>query len=89
MTRRARRYARAMVSDMSYITIRLLQRLLTWFWNRIYDGIDARGIERIKLLAETVDARVRAVPSQPRRLPRVVVSAVQPGTDDSARRGRR
>ena len=27
---------------MSYITIRLLQRVLTWFWNRIYDGIDAQ-----------------------------------------------
>lgn len=53
LTRRARRYARAMASDMSYITIRLLQRLLTWFWNRIYDGIDVRGIERIKQLAET------------------------------------
>jgi glycerol-3-phosphate O-acyltransferase len=53
LTYRARRDARAMVSDMSYITIRLLQRLLTWFWNRIYDGIDARGVERVKLLAET------------------------------------
>ncbi len=53
LTYRARRYARAMVSDMSYITIRLLQRLLTWFWNRIYDGIDTQGIERVKLLAET------------------------------------
>jgi glycerol-3-phosphate O-acyltransferase len=53
LTRRARRYARAMASDMSYITIRLLQRVLTWFWNRIYDGIDVRGIERIKQLAET------------------------------------
>jgi glycerol-3-phosphate O-acyltransferase len=53
VTRRARRYARAMVSDMSYITIRILQRLLTWFWNRIYDGIEPRGIERIKLLADS------------------------------------
>ena len=53
LSRRAHRYARAMVSDMSYITIRLWQRVLTWFWNRIYDGIDTHGIERIKLLAET------------------------------------
>jgi glycerol-3-phosphate O-acyltransferase len=53
LARRARRYARAMASDMSYITIRLLQRLLTWFWSRIYDGIDAHGIERVKLLAES------------------------------------
>ncbi len=29
------------------------QRLLTWFWNRIYDGIDVFGIEHVKQLAET------------------------------------
>ena len=40
VTRRARRNARAIASNMSYITIRILQRLLTWFWNRIYDGLD-------------------------------------------------
>ena len=53
VTSRARRYARGMVSDMSYIAIRLLQRLLTWFWSRIYDGIEPRGVERIKLLADS------------------------------------
>ena len=42
-----------------------------------------------KAVGRNVDARLRAVPSQPRRLPRAVVSAVQPGSDDSARRGRR
>ncbi|HEY6598492.1 MAG TPA: glycerol-3-phosphate 1-O-acyltransferase PlsB [Pseudomonadales bacterium] len=53
VTRRARRNARSVASNMSYVTIRILQRLLTWFWNRIYDGIDVSGIERIKQLAET------------------------------------
>ena len=53
VTDRARRYTRAMASDMSYITIRILQRVLTWFWSRIYDGIEPRGIERIKLLADS------------------------------------
>ena len=53
VTARARRYTRGMVSDMSYIAIRLLQRLLTWFWSRIYDGIEPRGVERIKLLADS------------------------------------
>ncbi len=52
ITRRARRNARSVASNMSYVTIRILQRLLTWFWNRIYDGIDVSGIERIKQLAE-------------------------------------
>ncbi len=50
---RSRRDARAMASDMSYITIRALERLLSWFWNRIYDGIDVRGMEDVKRVAET------------------------------------
>jgi glycerol-3-phosphate O-acyltransferase len=61
LTRRARRFARAIASDMSYVTMRLLEALLTRFWNRIYDGIDVRGIERVKPLAET--ATVIYVPS--------------------------
>ena len=61
LSRRAHRYARAIASDMSYVTMRLLEALLTRFWNRIYDGIDVRGIEQVKPLAET--ATVIYVPS--------------------------
>jgi len=61
LSRRAQRYARAMVSDMSYVTMRLLEGLLARFWNRIYDGIDVRGIEQVKPLAET--ATVIYIPS--------------------------
>ncbi len=50
---RARKAARAIASDMSYVTIRLLDRLLTYFWTRIYEGVDVHGLERIKPLAET------------------------------------
>lgn len=53
-TRRlARRYANSIASDMSYPAIRFLNRVLTWFWNRIYAGIDVRGIERVAAVAET------------------------------------
>ncbi len=50
---RARRDARGMASDVSYITIRFFDRLLTWFWTRIYDGVDVTGLERVQRFAET------------------------------------
>src|SRR4030095_4536718 len=49
----AEKHANAIASDMSYVTIRFLDRLLTWFWNRIYEGVDVFGIERIKHIAGT------------------------------------
>ena len=51
--RLARRYADSIASDMSYPTIRFLNRVLTWFWNRIYAGIEVRGIERLAAVADT------------------------------------
>ena len=53
MERRARKYAMSIVSNMSYPTIRVLERLLTWFWNRIYDGLKLHGLERVMEIAET------------------------------------
>ena len=38
---------------MSYPAIRFLNRVLTWFWNRIYAGIDVRGIEGVAAVADT------------------------------------
>ena len=49
----ARRYANGIASDMSYPVIRFLNRVLTWFWNRIYAGIEVRGIERLAAVADT------------------------------------
>lgn len=49
---RARREANKIASDMSHITVRFLERLLSWFWNRIYDGIDVTGVERLQPFAE-------------------------------------
>ena len=49
----ARRYANGIASDMSYPTIRLLNRVLTWFWNRIYDGVEVAGFERVAAVADT------------------------------------
>ncbi|XOV82077.1 MAG: glycerol-3-phosphate 1-O-acyltransferase PlsB [bacterium] len=46
--RLARKYARTIASDMSHPTIRVLARLLRWFWNQIYNGIDVAGIESLE-----------------------------------------
>jgi glycerol-3-phosphate O-acyltransferase len=53
MERRARKHAMSIVSNMSYPTIRVLERLLTWFWNRIYDGLELHGLDRVMEIAET------------------------------------
>ena len=51
--RAARRAARGIASDMSYPVIRFLDRLLTWLWNRIYEGVRVAGIEKFERLAAT------------------------------------
>ena len=38
----ARDYAREIAADYSYTFIRIADRLLTWFWNRIYRGIEVK-----------------------------------------------
>ena len=51
--RAARNAAHAIASDMSYPVIRFLERLLTWFWHRIYEGVRVSGIEKFEPLATT------------------------------------
>ncbi|MCZ6888741.1 MAG: glycerol-3-phosphate 1-O-acyltransferase PlsB, partial [Gammaproteobacteria bacterium] len=53
LTKRARKAANSIASDMSYPTIRIVDGLLGWFWRRIYDGFDVHGIDRLKRAAET------------------------------------
>lgn len=51
LRRRAHRYGREIAASMSYPALRFLDGLLGRLWHRIYDGIDLRGIERVKALA--------------------------------------
>ena len=53
LERRARKAAQAIAADMSYPTVRFLDRLLAWFWHRVYAGIDVDGWEHFAALAET------------------------------------
>jgi glycerol-3-phosphate O-acyltransferase len=50
---KARRDAFAIGSNMSYPTIRVLEGLLTWFWHRIYDGVEIQGFEPLERVAQT------------------------------------
>ena len=50
--KKARAYAMEISADKSYPTIRLLQRVLGWVWNRIYDGIELRHVERLHDVAK-------------------------------------
>ena len=51
--RLARRYANEIASDVSYPGLRIFNGFLTWFWHRIYAGIDVRGLHRFSDVAET------------------------------------
>ena len=51
--RLARRYANEIASDLSYPGLRLFNGFLTWFWHRIYAGIEVRGLDRLAHIAET------------------------------------
>ena len=51
--RLARHYANEIASDLSYPALRLFNGFLTWFWHRIYGGIEIRGLERFADVAET------------------------------------
>ena len=51
--KRARDAAFAIAADMSYPTVRFFDRLLGWFWSRVYEGIEVRGIDDVCRVAET------------------------------------
>jgi glycerol-3-phosphate O-acyltransferase len=48
---KARRYAAEIAADYSHPVVRLLERGFTWLWNRWYEGIDVRHLERLTEVA--------------------------------------
>jgi glycerol-3-phosphate O-acyltransferase len=72
LQRLALRHARSIAADMSYTKIRVFLSLLTWFWNRLYDGVHVRGLEA---LAETSDTHTLVyVPSHRSHVDYLVLS---------------
>jgi glycerol-3-phosphate O-acyltransferase len=53
LEKQARRYAREIASNVSYPTIRILEHVLRWFWNRIYRGVRFQGVQHLKDIADT------------------------------------
>ncbi len=49
--KKANRYLNEVVADRSYITIQILQRILTAFWNRFYSGINVNNSAQLHQLA--------------------------------------
>lgn len=52
LEKQAQRYVREIASNLSYTTVRVLEQVLRWFWNRIYQGVRLHGYERLIEVAE-------------------------------------
>ena len=50
---RARRCVEEIAANYSATTLRAVERLLSYVWNRIYKGIEVNGIERLRELAHS------------------------------------
>jgi glycerol-3-phosphate O-acyltransferase len=53
VSRRARRCAEEICADYSSASINFLERVLTYVWNRVYRGIDVRGLDRVRELVQS------------------------------------
>ncbi|NCF44980.1 MAG: glycerol-3-phosphate 1-O-acyltransferase PlsB [Proteobacteria bacterium] len=53
LNRQALRMARTIASDLTYSTIRLFLIFLSWFWRRIYDGVEVQGLDDLRSLNDT------------------------------------
>lgn len=51
-SKEAERYAYEIAADISYPSVRALQKVLSRLWNRLYDGVELHGIERLKGVAD-------------------------------------
>ncbi len=52
-TVQARRYLNEIVANCTNVTIQVMQRGLTAFWNRFYSGIEVSNSERLKKIAQS------------------------------------
>ena len=48
----ARSYAEEIAADYSHPVIRLYLLVLTWLWNRLYDGVQVHGLDRLHKVAK-------------------------------------
>jgi glycerol-3-phosphate O-acyltransferase len=48
----ASRYAKEIAANYSHAFVRFLERLLTWLWNRLYDGVSVGHLETLERAAQ-------------------------------------
>ena len=53
LERLARRHAKSIVANMSHGKIRVFLSLLTWFWNRLYSGVNVAGVTPLAQSSDT------------------------------------
>ena len=53
LERRARQAVFTIAADMSYPAVRFLDRLLTWLWHRVYQGVRVSGVDNVRAFAQT------------------------------------
>jgi len=49
---RAIKYGDEIASNLSMVAIRFLSRVLSWVWNKIYDGVNIRNLETVQEIAK-------------------------------------
>lgn len=52
---RARKYAEEIAADYSAATVRVLERVLAYVWTRVFKGVEVRGMERLRELAQAYE----------------------------------
>ncbi|PIE41396.1 MAG: glycerol-3-phosphate 1-O-acyltransferase [Gammaproteobacteria bacterium] len=52
VAREARKYAEEIAADYSHPVIRVYDIVLTWLWNKLYDGVSVTGFERLEKVAK-------------------------------------
>lgn len=45
-------YANEIAANLSYPTVRVLRKALTWLWNKLYDGVQTDGVDRLNRIAD-------------------------------------
>ena len=70
----ARKAAKSIASDMSYVVIRFMHTLLRWLWQRLYEGIHVQGLDRLRPFA--ADYALVYVPSHRSHIDYLLLSYV-------------
>lgn len=71
---RARGFADEIAADYSNIAIGFMLRVLGWLWNRIYEGVDVRHLQRLR--ETTHDASLIYLPSHRSHMDYLLVSYI-------------